>query len=125
MKNAAVLGGLLLIGCASTPPSSCEMDTVPDGATITRIHGLDLAQYPSPLPAAFSGCQHTWIGDATHPREMEKLRTAYFENGKVQWFAATRPKGPEFRCIYRSGVLDESESEKTAECPLAADLERR
>jgi hypothetical protein len=125
MKSTIALACLLMIGCASAGPSACAIDAVPSDAAMTRIHGVDFAHYPSPLPVSFSGCKHVWIGDRSHRDSMKKMSTAYFENGEVRWFTTAGSEGAELRCVYRSGALDESVSASAAECPLAADLERR
>lgn len=124
MKSAVAVACLLTLACASVP-STCDIETVPDTAVITHIHGVDFAHYPSPLPPSFSGCKHIWIGDRAHAASMKKLSTAYFENGKVHWFATDEPQGATFRCVYRSGALVEPAAALTAQCPLAADLERQ
>ena len=130
MKSRRLLFAVALMAhalpaCAIEPSKACPAVSVPAEAKITFTHGVDFAQFPHPLPTAYTGCSYAWLGDGEDPKSMKPLTISYFISGKVQWLSATEPKNRNFYCTYSNGELVESESQNFSFCPEASDLEAR
>ena len=114
-----LLASLTFIGCASQP-SECSLEKFvkpPRDATVIRTHGVDFAVFPAQLDQHFSGCQHYWLGDGDHPKQMKKMMALRFRDGQIEWLVAREPKKPEYACSYDGGVLVEAQSRNSKWCP--------
>jgi hypothetical protein len=94
---------------------------VPSGAVFGVRQGMDIATYPSAMPADGSGCQRVWYGDRARPASMQVLATYYFAGGRVQRLVGRVPGGADYECHYRDGDLDTGRSRNPAQCPKASE----
>jgi hypothetical protein len=96
----------------------CSRASPRAGAEVTHTHGFDFIVDPQPVPNAFTGCQYGWIGDGNAPSTMEKVITAYYVAGRVQWYEARWPDRPLHRCVYEGGVIAPGKSVNASACPV-------
>ena len=96
----------------------CSRTSPRAGTEVTHTHGFDFIVDPQPVPGSFTGCQYGWIGDGNAPSTMEKVITAYYVAGRVQWYEARWPDRPMHRCVYEGGVIASSKSIDASQCPV-------